>query len=246
MLRTKSPDFGKDMIINMKKLGLVGGTGPESTLLYYSELNKRINELTEGKEFPEITIESLNLNKALRMVGKEQYEDLDTYVTSAVRHLEASGADIVALTAATMHVIFEQVRAKVSVPIISIPEATAEAAVARGYKKIGLLGTIFTMEKDYLKNAFVEKGIEVVIPSPEDRNLVHTRIVTELEYAIVKESTRAELIAIIEKMRIEAGIEAVILGCTELPLVLNQGNCSVACLDIVDLHIQKLVKLITK
>lgn len=112
----------------MKKLGLVGGTGPESTLLYYSELNKSINERTEGKEFPEIAIESLNLNKALELVINAQYEDLDTYITSAIRHLEASGADIVALTAATMHVVFEQVRAKASVPIISIPETTAEVA----------------------------------------------------------------------------------------------------------------------
>lgn len=230
----------------MKKLGLVGGTGPESTLLYYSELNKRINERSEGKEFPEITIESLNLNKALGMVAKEQYEDLEAYLTSAIKHLEASGAEIIALTAATMHVVFEQVQTKASVPIVSIPEAVAQKAVSRGYKKVGLLGTIFTMEKDFLKKAFAERGIDVVVPSPQDRELVHRRISTELEYAIVRESSRAELITIIEKMRTEEGIEAVILGCTELPLALNQDNCPVDCLDIVDIHIENLVELITK
>lgn len=229
----------------MKKLGLVGGTGPESTLLYYSEVNKRVHALTAGTEFPEIAIESLNLNKALGLVAQEKYEALETYLIAAIQHLEASGADVGALTAATMHVIFEKVRAKASVPIVGIPEAVAEVAVARGYQKVGLLGTIFTMEKDYLKKTFAEKGIDVVIPSPEDRKLVHTRITTELEYAIIKESSCAELIAIIEKMRIEAGIGAVILGRTELPLALNQENCPVDCLDIVELHIGKLVKMIT-
>lgn len=220
----------------MKKLGLVGGTGPESTLLYYRELNKRISERTEGKEFPELVIESLNLSKALDLVVKEQYEDLATYLTAAIKHLEASGADLVALTAATMHVVFEQVRANASVPMIAIPEAVADVAASFGYQKVGLLGTIFTMEKDYLKGAFIKKGIEVVIPSSEDRSLVHTRIVTELEHAVVKESTRAELIAVIEKMRTEAGIEAVILGCTDYNTIAGDIRFGVSCFFIYKMN----------
>lgn len=227
----------------MKKLGLVGGTGPESTMVYYRELNKRIHEKTNGEEFPEIVIESVNLYKALGMVANEEYEELDRYLSKAISNLEACGADIVALTAGTMHVVFEKLESKVNVPFISIPEAVAELAVSKGYKRVGLLGTIFTMEKDYLSKAFVKKGIEVIVPSAENRILVNERISKELEYGIVKETSTNELISVIEEMREKSGIEAVILGCTELPLALNENNCPVDCLDIMDIHIQKLVKL---
>lgn len=227
----------------MKKLGLVGGTGSESTMVYYRELNKRIHEKTNGEEFPEIVIESVNLYKALGMVANEEYEELDRYLLKAISNLEACGADIVALTAGTMHVVFEKLESKVNVPFISIPEAVAELAVSKGYKRVGLLGTIFTMEKDYLSKAFVKKGIEVIVPSAENRILVNERISKELEYGIVKETSTNELISVIEEMREKSGIEAVILGCTELPLALNENNCPVDCLDIMDIHIQKLVKL---
>lgn len=109
-----------------------------------------------------------------------------------------------------------------------------------------MLGTIFTMEKEYLSKAFVKKGIEVVVPSAADRVLVNERISKELEYGIVKETSTRELISVIEKMKNEAGIEAVILGCTELPLALNKDNCSVDCLDIMEIHIQKLVGLMAE
>ncbi len=228
----------------MKKLGLVGGTGPESTMVYYRELNKRIHEKTDGKEFPEIVIESVNLYKALGMVASENYGGLEEYLSKAVSNLETCGADMVALTAGTMHVVFEKLESRAKVPLISIPEAVAEFAISKGYKKVGLLGTIFTMEKDYLSKAFVKRGIEVVVPSAENRMLVNERISNELEYGIVKETSTRELISVIEEMREKSGIEAVILGCTELPLALNEKNCPVDCLDIMDIHIQKLAKLL--
>ncbi len=230
----------------MKKLGLVGGTGPESTMVYYRELNKRIHEKTNGEEFPEIVIESVNLYKALGMVASENYGGLEEYLSKAVSNLEGCGADIVALTAGTMHVVFEELESRAKVPLISIPETVAEFAVSKGYGKVGMLGTIFTMEKEYLSKAFVKKGIEVVVPSAADRVLANERISKELEYGIVKETSTRELISVIEKMKNEAGIEAVILGCTELPLALNKDNCPVDCLDIMEIHIQKLVGLMAE
>ncbi|MCQ2585212.1 MAG: amino acid racemase [Treponema sp.] len=226
----------------MKKIGLIGGTGPESTLVYYKELNGRLNKAVGGKAFPEIGIESLDLFKALDLVSKEKYDELAAYIGERIANLEKGGAQIIALTAATMHVVFDKLKPGVHVPFISIPEAAAEKAVSKGYKKVGLLGTIFTMEKDYLSKAFAARGIEVFIPSKEDRLVVHDRIANELEYGIVKEESQAELISVIQKMKMEQGIEAVILGCTELPLALNENNCPVDCLDIMEIHIQKLVE----
>ena len=185
----------------MKKIGLVGGTGPESTLIYYKELNRRINERSGGTDFPEIIIES-------------------------------------------MHIIYDMVAQKVHTPFISIPETAAEYTASKGYHRVGLLGTIFTMEKDYLSKAFIKRGIEVVVPDPATRVLVNERISKELEYGIVKEATVEELKHVILSMKNEHGIEAVILGCTELPLALNDENSPVPCIDIMEIHIDRLVELI--
>ena len=227
----------------MKKIGLIGGTGPESTLVYYRELNRLINEKTEGSAFPELALESVNLYKALEYCAEENYEALETYLLNAVQNLAKCGAEIAALTAGTMHIVYDRLKEQSPIPLISIPEAVSDIAVQKEYRKIGLLGTIFTMQKDYLKNPFIRKGIEIITPSEEDMLLINERISTELEYGIVKESTRDELISIINKMKDSEGIEAVILGCTELPLILNQENCPVDCLDIMQIHIEKLVEL---
>ena len=229
----------------MKKIGLIGGTGPESTLVYYKELNTRINNKLGGIGFPEIAIESLNLHKALDFVAKKEYDELTDYIGKKIQNLENGGADIIALTAATMHVVFDKLKTAVHKPFISIPVTAAEYAVKKGFKKVGLFGTIFTMEQDYLSGAFVANGIEVCTLCKEDRLIVHDHIANELEYGIVKEESLKELISIIQKMKEEQGIEALILGCTELPLALNDNNCPVPCLDIMEIHIQKLVELST-
>ena len=227
----------------MKKIGLVGGTGPESTLMYYKELNSRIDKITDGKAMPDIVIESVDFRKAWGYVCSERYDLLTDYLAEKVTCLQNSGAEVISLTAVTMHLVIDDIIAKTNADLISIPKAVCKEALSAGYKKIGLLGTIFTMEKDYMKKDFLEAGIEVCVPCKEDRNLVAKRIYEELEVGIVKESTLKELQGIIAKMRDEEGIEAVVLGCTELPLILNSGNCPVPCLDSVEIHINELIKL---
>ena len=227
----------------MKKIGLVGGTGPESTLMYYKELNTRIDKLTDGREMPDLSIESVNFHKAWELVTTAQYDALTDYLAEKIKHLAQGGAEVVSLTAATMHIVYDRLTEKVDTLLVSIPGAVSDACVDRGYCKVGLLGTIFTMEQDYMKKPMREAGIEVCIPEKEDRELIAKRIYEELERGIVKDTTLAEFQKIIEKMRTENGIEAVILGCTELPLLLNPDNCPLPCLDSVEIHIQKLIDL---
>ena len=227
----------------MKKIGLVGGTGPESTLMYYKELNTRIDKLTDGREMPDLSIESVNFHKAWELVTTEQYDVLTDYIAEKIKHLVAGGAEVVSLTAATMHIVYDKLSEKVDAPLVSIPGAVSDACVDRGYHKVGLLGTIFTMEQDYMKKPLREAGVEVCIPEKDDRELIAKRIYEELERGIVKDTTLAEFQQIIEKMKTENGIEAVILGCTELPLLLNPDNCPLPCLDSVEIHIQKLIDL---
>ena len=226
----------------MKKIGLVGGTGPESTLMYYKELNSRIDKITDGNAMPDIVIESVDFRRAWDYVCSERYDELADYLSEKVTSLQNSGAEVISLTAVTMHLVKDDIIAKTKADLVTIPQAVCSEALSRGYKKIGLLGTIFTMEQDYMKKDFRNAGIEVIVPSKEDRELVAKRIYEELEVGIVKDSTLKELQEVISRMRDEDGIEAVVLGCTELPLILNSGNCPVPCLDSVEIHINELIK----
>lgn len=226
----------------MRKIGLVGGTGPESTLMYYKELNSRIDATTGGKAMPDIAIESVNFRRAWDYVSSGDYDALADYLSEKVLCLEKTGSEIIALTAVTMHAVSDQIEAKTGVSLLSIPKAVCREALRRGYRKIGLLGTIFTMEQDYMKKDFMGNGIEVVVPDPADRQLVARRIYEELEQGVVRESTLKEINGIIEKMKNSTGIEAVVLGCTELPLLLNDRNCVLPCLDSVAIHICELIQ----
>ena len=227
----------------MKKIGLVGGTGPESTLMYYKELNSRIDKITKGEHMPDLAIESVDFRRAWSYVVNAQYDLLSDYLSEKINNLQKSGAQVIALTAATMHIVFDDITKKTNASLSSIPQAVSVEVVRKGYKKVGLLGTLFTMEQDYMKKDFRKLGIEVCIPENSDRQLIAKRILEELEVGIVKESTLKEFQDIIKRMIKTDGIEAIILGCTELPLLLNSDNCPLPCLDSVDIHINELINL---
>lgn len=227
----------------MKKIGLVGGTGPESTIMYYKELNSKIDEATCCKSMPEIVIESVNFRKAWELVSAEKYKELADYISEKVNCLAESGAEIIALTAVTMHIVFDEIENNTNISLVSIPKAVCSEIVEKGYNKVGLLGTIFTMEHDFMKKDLLYAGVDVIVPDKSDREIIAKRIYEELEVGIVKESTLQEFNEIIKKMKDMYGIEAIILGCTELPLLLNDENCLLPCLDSAAIHIKKLVEL---
>lgn len=228
----------------MKKIGLVGGTGPESTLSYYKKLNEEIDRVTCEKSMPDICIESVNFRRAWEYVVKDDREALTEYLAEKVRLLKAGGAQVLSLTAVTMHMVFDELEKRTGVTLVSIPKAVCEEIVKAGIKKVGLLGTMVTMEQDYMKKDLTAAGVEVFVPNEQERELVAKRIYEELEKGIVKESTLQEFQQLIRRMRAENGIEGVILGCTELPLLLNSGNCPVPCFDSVEIHLRKLVELV--
>ena len=227
----------------MKKIGLVGGTGPESTLMYYKELNTRIDQLTEGKAMPDLSIESVDFRKAWSYVSNGENDKLADYLSEKVSCLRSIGCEVISLTAGTMHLVINEIEKKTGVSLVSIPKAVADEAGSKSYTKVGLLGTIFTMEQDYMKKDLIDAGIEVCIPHKEDRDLVAKRIFEELELGIVKDETLKEFQDLISKMKDEQGIQAVILGCTELPLLLNEKNSPLPILDSVGIHIRKLIEL---
>ena len=228
----------------MKKLGLIGGMGPESTIPYYHDIVYGVQETLGESVFPELTIESVNVFKVLGLCKEQKYDELTEYLMDAIRNLAKSGADFAALSANTPHIVFDRLKEQSQIPLISIVEATCEEAKRRGLKKIGLLGTIFTMTGEFFRFPFVQNGIEVIIPTESEMELINEKISTELELGIVKDETLTAFQQIITRMRDEGGIEAIVLGCTELPLLLNDGVSPVPCLDTMQIHIQEIVKTI--
>ncbi|MBP3603031.1 MAG: amino acid racemase [Lachnospiraceae bacterium] len=230
----------------MKKLGLVGGMGPESTIPYYHDIVYGVQKKVGKDFFPNLTIESVNVFEVLQLCKDENYDELVTYLMRAINNLIKSGADFVALSANTPHIVFDRLKMKSSVPLVSIIEATRDEAIRLNMKKIGLLGTIFTMTGEFFKKPFEDSNIEIVVPTEAEMEFVNHKIGAELELGIVKEDTLESFQAIIERMKKENGIEAIILGCTELPLLLNDEVSPVPCLDTMKIHIKTLVDMIAE
>ena len=228
----------------MKKFGLVGGMGPESTIPYYHDIVYGVQEALGELIFPELSIESVNVFEVLRLCGEKQYDKLTEYLLGAINNLAKSGADFAALSANTPHIVFDKLKEQSPIPLISIVEATCEEAKLRGLKKIGLLGTIFTMTGEFFKAPFVKNGIQIIVPTESEIELVNDKISTELELGIVKEETLLFFQKVISRMKDEDGIEAIVLGCTELPLLLNDEVSPVLCLDTMQIHVRSIIKTI--
>lgn len=225
----------------MKKLGLIGGIGPESTLLYYRKLVYAAHERVGPSFFPNLAIESLNVFDVLRFCQAKDYDGLTTYLMAGIHHLAAAGAEIVALTGNTPHVVFDTLQARAGVPLVSIVEATRDEAVRQDVHRLGLLGTRFTMEEDFFKQPFVARGIDVIVPTAPEIDFMAKKIVDELERGIVRAETREAFLVVIRRMTHEQGIDALALGCTELPLLFADTPLPVKCLDTMEIHIEALL-----
>lgn len=228
----------------MKKLGLVGGMGPESTIPYYHDIVYGVQNRLGENFFPNLTIESINVFDVLRLCNEQKYDELTDYLMKAINTLIKSGADFVALSANTPHIVFDRLKEQSTVPLVSIVEVTRDEAVRLNKRKLGLLGTIFTMTGDFFKKPFYDSNIEIITPTTEEMEYINCKISSELELGIVKKDTLQGFQKIIKRMMEDERIEAIILGCTELPLLLNDEVSPVPCLDTMKIHIQHLINRI--
>lgn len=228
----------------MKKLGLVGGMGPESTIPYYHDIIYGVQDRVGI--FPNLTIESVNVFDVLRLCDEQKYDELTEYLMNAINNLANSGSDFVALSANTPHIVFDRLQEKSTVPLISIVETTVNESIRLNKRKLGLLGTIFTMTGDFFKKPFYSNGIEIITPTTEEMEYINTKISSELELGIIKTETLESFQKIIGRMKVDDDIEAIILGCTELPLILNDKVSPVPCLDTMKIHIKTLIDMIVE
>jgi len=225
----------------MTRLGLVGGLGPESTIDYYCRILDSWKE-TEPASSPSIVIDSLDVRRALDLVAQDR-EALTEYLLASVERLAGAGADFVAISANTPHLVFDALAARAHVPLLSIVDTCAEEASRRGLLRVLLLGTRFTMEAPFYPEVFGRRGIEVVAPTEEERSWIHGIYVEELLRGEFHDSTRKELVSIIERIRKAEAIDGVVLGGTELPLLLRGREVAkLPVLDTTALHVGAIVK----
>jgi aspartate racemase len=220
----------------MKIIGLIGGISWVSTADYYKLINEGINDKLGGLNFSECLIYSFNYADIKKNNDANDWDSTFNMLLKGCQFLKASGATAIILCANTMHFIADRLEKEIDLPIIHIASATATAIKKQGLKKVGLLGTKFTMELDFFKDKLIDQGIEAIIPqSEDDKNFIHTTIFEELGKGLVTEETKKRYLEIANQL-IKDGAEGIILGCTEIPLVIKPEDVSVPVFDTALIH----------
>lgn len=226
----------------MKKIGIIGGIGPESTVDYYKLIISAFNERKAGFGYPEIIIYSADLSILMKILDAKDWGGLTDWLLERVVALQRAGAEFAVIGSNTPHIVFDKVESRSPIPMLSIIEETRKYAQKRSLKKLGLLGTRFTMESDFFKRPFIENEMAVVVPEKADQELIHHRLFSEIELGIIKDSTREELLSIVKKIIDKHFIDALILGCTELPLILTKDEFGIPFLNTTAIHAESIVK----
>ena len=225
----------------MTTVGIVGGLGPESTIDYYRRILEAW-ELEDPSTAPSMVIDSLDVQRALHLVDRDR-NGLTEYLLASLRRLAGAGVDFAAMTANTAHIVFDELAARSPVPLLSIVEVCAEEAQRRGLCRLGLLGTRFTMEAPFYPAVCARYGIAVVPPNGEDRAWIHERYVGQLLEGDFRDDTRSELTSLVDRLRSKERIDGIILGGTELPLLLASPLIAgVPALDTTALHVAAIIK----
>jgi len=226
----------------MKLIGIVGGIGPESTIDYYRLFISTYRERRPDGGYPPVVINSIDLARALKLVSSNDLAGLAAYMLEEVRRLARAGATHGLLSSNTPHIVFDEIRRASPIPLISIVETTCRAAAERKLKRVGLFGTRFTMQGGFYQKVFAREGIAVAIPESGDQEFIHDTYLNELVNGVVLAATRERYIAIARRMKKEQGIEALILGGTELPLLLRDAiGIGMMLLDTARLHVEAAV-----
>ena len=222
----------------MKTIGLIGGMSWESTVTYYQILNETVKQQLGGLHSARILLYSVDFAQIEEYQAQNRWEESAEVLAQAAETLEKAGADFLLICTNTMHKVAPQVRQRIAIPLLHIAEATAEALKESGITKVGLLGTKYTMTQDFYKAKLLEAGIDVVIPDPAGVELVNRVIYGELCLGIVKEDSRKRFASVIEALA-RRGAQGVILGCTEIGLLISQADSVLPVFDTTRIHAEK-------
>lgn len=226
----------------MKTVGIIGGIGPESTVEYYRSITASYREQKRDGSYPSILINSIDLTRMLGLIGENRLAEVTEYLVHEVQKLAQAGADFGLLAANTPHIVFDDIRRGSPIPLISIVKVTCEEAQSLGLKKVGIFGTRFTMGQRFYPDVFSKAGIALVAPEPDEQDYIHEKYLNELVKGIFLPKTRKRLLMIVDRIMEQQGIDGLILGGTELPLILKEAEyMGIPFLDTTKIHVKHVV-----
>jgi len=226
----------------MKTLGIVGGIGPESTVDYYRSLIRIWQAQTKDGSAPSILLNSIDLKKWLGMLGANDLSAVTAYASEEMERLARAGAHVGLFASNTPHLVFDDLQRRSSIPLISIVEATREAAEQLRLRRLGLFGVRFTMQGRFYPDVFSKAGITLVVPDESEQGYIHNIYVNELLKGVFLPETRERLLTIVNRLAKQERVEGVILGGTELPLILREASCSIPFLDTAEIHVKAALR----
>ncbi|MBY8085428.1 aspartate/glutamate racemase family protein [Vibrio fluvialis] len=227
----------------MKTIGMIGGMSWESTLSYYKAINEGVKEELGGLNSAQICLYSVNFEPIEKLQHEGKWDETAQLLAQAAKSVEAGGADFLLICTNTMHKVAPEIEAQISIPILHIADATAKQLQQDGIERVGLLGTRFTMEQEFYKGRLQQQfGIDVLIPDAEQRQQVHRVIYEELCLGTIRPESRAQYVEIVEDLH-RRGAQAVILGCTEIALLIQQHDTDVPLYDTTKIHAEQAVQL---
>jgi aspartate racemase len=229
----------------MKTIGLIGGLSWQSTIDYYRFMNLEVKRLTQGRHTAKLIIDSVDFNDVQTFMDNQDYDGVADMLVTSARRLEGAGAELLMIGANTMHFAAGQVRASIGIPLISIMDATIEAIRKKSLTKVGLLGTKYTMEHEFFKQWLIANGIEVTIPGADDRDFIDQTIFRELFNHTVIPESKQRMLSIMNALARD-GAGGIILGCTEIPIMIKQEDTALPVFDTTELHALAAVEFAMK
>ena len=224
--------------MNLKTIGLIGGMSWESTVTYYKIINETIKEKLGGLHSAKCILYSVDFQEIEECQANGNWEKSGEILGEAANNLEKAGADFIVICTNTMHKVVNQIKEKISIPILHIAEMTAEKILEKGLKNIALLGTKYTMEQDFYKSKLIEKGINVIIPDKNDIEIINKVIYDELCLGTINSNSKKKFLEIVDKLR-NKGAEGIILGCTEIGLLIKNEDTDVPLFDTAIIHAEQ-------
>ena len=224
--------------MNLKTIGLIGGMSWESTVTYYKIINETVKEKLGGLHSAKCILYSVDFQEIKECQANGNWEKSGEILGEAAYNLEKAGADFIVICTNTMHKVVNQIKEKISIPILHIAEMTAEKILEKGLKNIALLGTKYTMEQDFYKSKLIEKGINVIIPDKNDIEIINEVIYDELCLGTINSDSKKKFLEIVDKLR-SKGAEGIILGCTEIGLLIKNADTDVPLFDTAIIHAEQ-------
>ena len=230
------------MLKHYKPIGMIGGIAPASTVDYYQRIISRFQERTGQREYPSIIINSINMTHMVNLISNEQLDELIDFLSEEIYVLEKAGAKVIFMASNTPHIVFEALAKRVKTKMVSIVDATISYAQAKGFVRLGLFGTISTMEGDFFQDGFEAAGMEIITPMPDERKYIHKIYMEELARGRYLPETKSHLLSIAKRMYDEGQIDSLILGGTELPLILKASDMEdLEMLNTTKIHVERIL-----